>query len=181
MEESRRSRTIAARTGRSLAGAAIVFVGALTVSDARADWQYTHWGMSKDQVMLASNGALSPVPTRRATYPYIGLRGKYVAGEHTFDAAMLFDAADALSGVLLSQRTGRECARTLNDLRENYGAAQELSAAREPLKLMWNDAKTGNRIKYDETPRLDAPGAGDARDIACVLTYESVSQKASGL
>ena len=68
------------RIGRLTATA---LAGALTASAAQADWQYTRWGMTKDQVMLASNGALSPTPSRRAGNPYVGLRGRYQTDDHS--------------------------------------------------------------------------------------------------
>ncbi|HEY0179557.1 MAG TPA: hypothetical protein VGC30_07980 [Dokdonella sp.] len=146
---------------------------ALAARAAHADWQYTHWGMSKDQVMLAANGALSPTGTRRAEAPYVGLRGHYETATHRFDAAMLFDAGDALTGVVLTQRTSAECRSTLGDLQSKYGSAQDLTTRRGPLKLMWNDAAAGNRVIYESAP---APEHGE---IACRLVYEPIASSAA--
>jgi hypothetical protein len=164
-------------SARRLALVALLF----TASAAHADWQYTHWGMPKDQALLASNGALSPVLTRRAENPYIGLRGKYETGDHKFDAALLFDGGDALTGVWLSQRTPAECRSTLGDLTDKYGAGQDATIGRGPARVMWNDQTSGNRVKYIAAARGSLPAAAGEHERACEIIYEPLSKTADGL
>src|SRR6266540_3587208 len=52
-------------TGLSAAMAALFLAGSFVFSipsGALANWQYTHWGMSPDEVVKASNGKASLVP-----------------------------------------------------------------------------------------------------------------------
>ncbi|HEY0180547.1 MAG TPA: hypothetical protein VGC30_13085 [Dokdonella sp.] len=165
-----RSRTLSRLAGLALAAA---------VPAAQADWQYTHWGMSKNQVLLAADGALSDTMTRRAADPYVGLRGHYEAGPHKFDAAMLFDAGDNLTGVLLSQRTSGECVQTLGDLKAKYGAGQDLTTRRGPIEILWSDAQSSNRIKYEARDRVAPRGATGGHDIACTVRYEPFAAPSS--
>ncbi len=159
--------------------AALVF--AFAAPAARADWQYTHWGMSKDPVLLASNGALSQTLMRGPDNPYVGLRGKYATADHAFDAAMTFDAGDTLVGVMLSQRSGQACAKTLADLQDKYGKAQDVTTRRGPLRLIRADAASGNRVKYAGASRADSPAVRGAGEVACTIVYEPLSKAADGL
>jgi hypothetical protein len=159
--------------------AALVF--AFAASTAHADWQYTHWGMSKDQVLLASNGTVSPTSARGPDTPYVGLRGKYATPDHAFDAAMYFDAGDTLVSVMLSQRTAPECAKTLGDLQEKYGTSQDATNRRGPLRLIWSDAASGNRVKYTGVSRADSPAVRDVHEAACTIVYEPLSRTVDGL
>jgi len=160
--------------------AASAFAAAIAAPSASADWQYTHWGMSKTQALLASNGALMPTGTRRERAPYIGLAGHYAAGERNFDAALLFDDGDDLVRVVLTQRTPRECAGTLAALQDKYGAAQDLATLRGASLLAWNDAAGGNRVRFDAAPRPNARNA-NGESVACTLTYSAPSSADDGL
>lgn len=158
----------------------LAFAAATATPSAFADWQYTHWGMSKTQALLASNGALMPPGTRRERAPYVGLVGHYTAGEHNFDVALLFDEGDNLVRVVLTQRTPRECAGTLAALQDKYGQAQNLATLRGATLLAWNDGAAGNRVNFDGTPRPNARSA-NGEDVACTLTYSSPSATGDGL
>lgn len=155
-------------------------VVATAASSACADWQYTHWGMSKTQALLASNGTLMPPGSRRERAPYVGLVGRYTAGDRNFDAALLFDDGDNLVRVVLTQRTPRECAGTLAALQDKYGQAQTIATLRGATRLAWNDGATGNRIKFDGSPQPDARSA-NGEDTACTLTYSPQSSVDDGL
>jgi|GEM_PF-1195381 len=160
--------------------AATAFAAATAASTASADWQYTHWGMSKTQALLASNGALMPPGSRRERAPYVGLVGHYAAGDRNFDAALLFDDGDDLVRVVLTQRTSRECAGTLAALQDKYGQAQNLATLRGATLLAWNEGADGNRVKFDSTPRPNARSA-NGEDVACTLTYAAPSPGDDGL
>lgn len=161
----------------SLATVAFAFAAA----SAHADWQYTHWGMSKDQVLLAANGALSPTSTRDPGNPYVGLRGTYATSDHSFDASLYFDAGDALASVMLSQRTAQECAKTLADLQSKYGTAQDVTTRRGPLQLIWSGAASGNRVRYSGIARADPPPVHDGHEVACTIVYAPLSKPVDGL
>lgn len=62
---------------------------------ASADWQYTRWGMTKEEVAAASKGQLKPCDARCASVTTdnsaAGLVGPYKSGEFNFDAFAMFD------------------------------------------------------------------------------------------
>ena len=82
--------------------------------------------------------------------------------------------------VTLTQRTPRECAGTLAALQDKYGQAQTVATLRGATRLAWNDGVTGNRVKFDGTPRADARSANGG-DVACTLTYSPQSSVDDGL
>lgn len=60
---------------------------------AKADWQYTHWGMTPDQVAKASGGNVSVgsgTPGDKYEGADIGAVGTYTSGEHQYDAVFYF-------------------------------------------------------------------------------------------
>jgi len=168
------------RTARLPFLAVTALVAATAASSASANWQYTHWGMSKTQALLASNGALMPPGSRRGHAPYAGLVGHYSAGDRNFDAALLFDDGDDLVRVVLTQRTPRECAGTLTALQDKYGQAQAVATLRGTTLLAWNDGTGGNRVRFDATPRPDTRSA-NGENVACTLAYSPQPSVDDGL
>jgi hypothetical protein len=74
--------------------AAVVLLSA--VSTARADWAYTKWGMSPDQVAKASNGGVHVIPeAERKSVEEANLRngaeGTYSDGGVDFHVGFAFD------------------------------------------------------------------------------------------
>lgn len=131
----------------------LVIVGALLAlaAPARADWQYTHWGMSVDEVVKASKGAAVPLESGDAQHvrPGVGaearLKAPYKAGEYQFRAFFYFDGAGKLTLVDVSS----------DDL-DPYGASRAIVAELRakygpPLRdrpgwIEWQDS--GNAIEY---------------------------------
>src|SRR5581483_5006187 len=72
-------------------------------SAAKADWEYTRWGMTPQQVVSASknlateNADLRPDSDGNVTK----LVAPYQSGNFSFEARFEFDAADRLAGVTL--------------------------------------------------------------------------------
>jgi hypothetical protein len=78
---------------------AMFLLGLLGSLAVRADWQYTKWGMTPEQVIAASRGAatLTTADERVAESPTNGsgdalAKALYRAGESQFDAYFLFKA-----------------------------------------------------------------------------------------
>jgi hypothetical protein len=73
---------------------------------ARADWQYTHWGMSPEAVVAASKGtATRNLTTNDASGGFIGatnlLVAPYNSGDYQFRAVFAFSPQQKLIGVRL--------------------------------------------------------------------------------
>ena len=63
---------------------------------ARADWQYTHWGMTPEQLVAASKGKVKLVPEKDR--PRLGplvtaAEGEYQAGALNLHTVFMFDSA----------------------------------------------------------------------------------------
>lgn len=104
------------------------FMLALVITNTRAvaDWQYTHWGMSADQAIAASNGSLSPcspAACKGATGGKFQPKtiGQYQSGEFKFENIMLFDDAGGLVEVRLKLADRAQRGRLQDALVSKYG------------------------------------------------------------
>jgi hypothetical protein len=103
-----------------------VIVTILTAAPAYADWQYTHWGMTADQAIAASNGSLSsctPAACKGATGGKFQPKtiGEYQSGEFKFENIMLFDDAGGLAKVRLKLADPAQITRLQSALVSKYG------------------------------------------------------------
>jgi hypothetical protein len=119
---------------------------ALTAA-AQADWQYTKWGMTKDQVIAASKGeARSLRPGDDFVCAYTGqnvmaiVPAKQIAGER-FNVSFCTTGNGRLTNVAL-RSSAANFATMKRALISQYGAP--LSDSRSGT--IWNDKKTGNTI-----------------------------------
>jgi hypothetical protein len=60
---------------------------------ARADWEYTRWGMTAAQVIAASNGAAAPMPSASVyrSSDYEISVGAWLKGPPSLDVGFMFD------------------------------------------------------------------------------------------
>jgi len=127
---------------------------AVTASQAHADWQYTHWGMSVSEVRAAApdpvaeapeGGAASPLGVVRlaAAYQAMGLEGR---------VAFAFQE-DSLSAVVFAF-VGKDDERVLFLLQDRYGAPVSSPAPddRRELVWLWRDDPSGNNVRYIHFP-----------------------------
>ena len=132
---------------------------------AKADWEYTRWGMTPDQVAGAAKNQ-----TKKSTDLHPDSDGNvtrlvapYKNGKFSFEAQFGFDAADKLSSVTLvldDKTAGMDMGAdmhmnrgTCGDLRESvtaqYGPRQGGRSAHMQYSIQtWQDAKSKNNIKY---------------------------------
>tara|TARA_R110000737_G_scaffold52987_1_gene74300 strand:- start:464 stop:931 length:468 start_codon:yes stop_codon:yes gene_type:complete len=98
-----------------------------TTSAAHADWQYTTWGSSADEVMAASSGAAQENSDRgkdpgdfiaTLVAPYQGLG-------YDFDAYFIFDQADRLQYVDLEPRNSLDCEGIRSAILNSYGKPEQ--------------------------------------------------------
>jgi hypothetical protein len=136
---------------------------------AKADWEYTRWGMSPQQVAGASkkltrkNSDLHPDSDGNVTK----LVAPYKSGKFSFDAQFGFDAADRLSSVTLvlndkfagedmgmdmgpgMNMAGGPCHDLLASVKTTYGPPQSGAGAHMQYTMeKWQDQKNKNNLTY---------------------------------
>lgn len=141
----------------------IVALLAASAAPAAADWQYTRWGMSPEQVVTASRGAvqLGPPPSGKT---YEGLTGRAL-GVHTeagasFDAYFHFDAQVRLARVALERTGGTDCTALHNRLLSQLGRPANSTRQSYATIDQWRDRARGNAVGYVLVGRLP-----------CTITY----------
>jgi hypothetical protein len=101
----------------------------LFANDARADWQYTRWGMTVEQAMSASGGKLQiTTASERQQHGRLeqepGLTGDYVTGDFSFRVDLFFGSA-GLRMVSLDLKDGSQAQLLVDSLQVRYGSPQE--------------------------------------------------------
>ena len=123
------------------------FIGAASV--AHADWQYTTWGASADEVVAASDGA-AQVNSDRSKDPgdlVAKLVAPYQALGFDFEAYFIFDRADQLQYVDLSPRNPLDCADIRHAVLNSYGQPEDTGS----FGLMkWWHRPSGNVVIFSE-------------------------------
>jgi hypothetical protein len=128
----------------------LLFVAiALGCTAARADWQYTRWGMTHSEVEAAARSAgatLWPeqnVADRKNGWRY---RSSFNAGKHSFVVQFQFGQAERLQTVNLAlQPEGKEaCAEVGADLKIIYGKPVSATAVHQS----WIHKAKNNRVEF---------------------------------
>jgi hypothetical protein len=131
------------------------FAFALVPTAALADWQYTKWGMSPEEVVAASNGNAHLVSEAEAaktfrSAEYVVLLAK---GDHSADGekfSVIFDftkQAKRLQGVTLKATDPSRCYIYRRVLLNKYGAPVDTN--RGPTEdLKWRDLPSGNAVDW---------------------------------
>lgn len=129
---------------------------------ARADWQYTRWGMTPNEVVSASGGAAAKDGASG------DLKARYQSGEYRFEATFNFKGGKLWS-VDLNGVSGPQCFALTGDLKAKYGTPSEYYPRNETY--WWLDRSTRNQIMV--TTLASAK---------CILHYESLNtENNSGL
>jgi hypothetical protein len=133
-------------------------------SPVRADWQYTKWGMTKEEVIASSSGVAALTrPLAAGEKPrsctagdrgfsdsgIAGAEAPYEAGEFKFKACFFFDKGGKLNGVELGLDVGQDekLAKPLYETLFGKYGAPEKDYANAVLRVAdWR--REGNRITY---------------------------------
>lgn len=117
---------------------------------AAANWQYTQWGMTPDQVKAASDDVTQPNPDR--TLDAAGLRAAltapYQGAAIPFTAVFLFDASGKLQVVTLKPVGGIACPVIVRALGANHGDPEGKADIVQARTLRWDDVDADNMIVY---------------------------------
>ncbi len=106
--------------------AALGLLGVFATAPAHADWEYTKWGMTPEQVAQASQGKVKVIPkAERAKNDDIetAAEGAYVDGPLRMQVAFLFDA-NKLVSVMYAVDDAKQNGKLLDWLKLKFGPPQ---------------------------------------------------------
>src|SRR5215472_17354015 len=118
---------------------AIIVAGPL---DAHADWQYTRWGMTPEQVMAASAGQLKACDEackgQDTNIQIARFLGPYQSGLFKFTAYMLFDRrSNTLAQVTLGLNQPNDAGALIGALRLEYGEPVAIDYSKSMQVIMF--------------------------------------------
>jgi len=133
---------IAMRFGTPIFGLIVLLAGAATPRPAAADWEYTKWGMTPEQVVKASSGAVLERKARSAGADSgleIRAEGEFVSGPLRFDVSFGFDGNGGLAFVTYSIDRASQNPLLLDWLVKRHGEPQAQQDPEGDVKtLIWN-------------------------------------------
>lgn len=120
---------------------------------AKADWQYTRWGMNPYEVIDAAQGAvqMNIPPGMNTETLRTMMYAPYQAGDINFNAYLYFDKSDKLSMVKMVAEDPSRCTSIVQLLNQTYGPSQN----RSTIGRSWRDEKNGNIITFTEIVGCD--------------------------
>ena len=146
---------------------ATIWAVTLGSNQAEADWQYTKWGMSVDEVIAAGQGQVSKASAEEQKNEKImngnlvGLAvGTYSINESKFTATFLFQHGK-LDGVKLRPIPVADPYKVTRQLNLIYGLSETAKGARDPathcpkIDSKWRDESGENVIEFYELDRRD--------------------------
>jgi hypothetical protein len=120
-------------------GAAVSVLG---LQPARADWAYTHWGMSPDEVVAASNGRVQKLPAANRTrddadHWELAAQGSYIDGTLNMPVGFTFDTKTGGLKCVMYNASGDDVAALRQSLEKHYGKAAEESDFMTTHSWIW--------------------------------------------
>lgn len=119
-------------------------------SAAHADWQYTNWGMTVDQVVAAAGSqvtATSGTPGDVIEGLAVGAKGTYMIGTEAFPATFYFQHG-GLARVKLAGESDSVCWALEKKLGDQYGSPFSRVDAAFMQQVTWKDAGHENRVEF---------------------------------
>jgi hypothetical protein len=142
----------------------MVFGALLTFSaPAFADWQYTRWGMTPDEVAAAAKGQAplnSGTPGQTMEGYVVGNVGTYQTMTREFSVVFYYQS-EKLSRVQL--KTSGDCFPLMNELRATYGHPNFDNRSPVVRQLTWRDHDGGNTVTFS------------GMDPSCSILYEPLN------
>ena len=131
---------------RTISIALVIAMNAVAPLDAHADWQYTRWGMTPEQVMAASTGQLKACDEtckgQDTSIQIARFLGPYQSGPFKFIAYMIFDTRNnALAQVLLDLNRPNDTDALIDALMLKYGTPIAADDLPEPIQIItWQNS-----------------------------------------
>jgi hypothetical protein len=141
---------------RSLITALAVGLAAiLHACPAAADWQYTKWGMTPEEVVKASGGLVREVPNpAKAGSELLAVWGRHTAGDLEFTVSFGF-LDGKLNSVLLvfQKREMQNCEDVASALEVKYGPPDINEADGLSKRMIWpkREGEAGIMFRQEET------------------------------
>lgn len=122
---------------------------------AHADWQYTKWGTTREQVRASSADVIETgEPDNGPSNFDIPLHAPYSAAGLAFDVRFGFDCkSNRLSMVLVTPEDRANCPQIESQMASKYGTAVDASTDGRTIKV-WRDQSSGNRIEFTQAYAL---------------------------
>lgn len=125
---------------------------------ASADWQFTKWNMTRDEVIAASNGTLhAVVPSEKLRFwdQDIGAEGTYTENSLDFVSRFYFNKAGQLKIVRLMPNDMSTCPLLQLYLAGKYGAPAGAGKSSPNTTVrafdeFWLDQDNGNTVRYTD-------------------------------
>ncbi|PXA98168.1 hypothetical protein DMC47_10000 [Nostoc sp. 3335mG] len=152
----------------------LFFVLLLWATPALADWQYTKWGMTPDEVVAASGGTVHRVARQSgAQDTEVEVEGSYVAAGVEFEVKFLFVGdGSGLAVVELTSKAPMKCYDLKRPLDERYGPALGARISNGAM-YDWQDAADGTSVSLADGHAVSPP--------MCVLSYQRRADRKSAL
>ena len=126
-------------------------------SVAKADWEYTKWGMTSQEVVSASKNLARENSDRRPDSDgnVTKLVAPYTSEKFSFEARFKFDAADRLAAVTLLLTDKSLCHDLQVSVETAYGPVQGGTSTSLYIIENWQDQKNKNSVTYTALYRSD--------------------------
>jgi len=137
----------------------------LSSAPARADWQYTKWEMTANEIVAASKGKARSLPSedragKSTTFNDAIAIGEFETGPFVFD--VMFGARKGevtLDAVILTLKNPTDYRRLRETLNAKYGEGREETSddAQVPVtRTFWESDDDSIQLEHVEVPILDA-------------------------
>lgn len=155
----------------SRAGFLLVLTLLLLSQPSHADWEFTKWGMSPEEVLAASNGTATRMAAEDKGPKYIGppasgtplLKGMHKTWNFDFSVTYFF-VDEKLYGVRLKPELALESVPLQWELRSHYGEPnfeKNYGEACRYIQREWLDRSAGNGIQF-----IDANCGSDLHNVS---------------
>lgn len=135
--------------------AAGVVIVCAWVAPADADWQYTRWGMTVDEVIAAAGKDAkiyrTPTPFELRAPHQLFLTGTYQTERYQFSAEFHFDDRGALRSISLPLLDKTKCPTLMSDMITIYGTPT-ISTNLKWEAVSWKDVSNNNFVSYEMSP-----------------------------
>lgn len=132
---------------------ALIVLIVLATSPAHADWQFTKWGMTQEEVIAAGGPEIVSVEVgerekQRVTGGAPTLKMRYESGRYEFNVYFIFGDRDRkLMQVRSVLRRGGNCDALYQTLRQKYGEKNVIERlGRDVIISTWRDEEAGNEV-----------------------------------
>ena len=152
---------------------------ALPNSSANADWQYSRWGMTPDQMLTASKGQLKRCDPKACAGQTTDktaaqLFGPYQSGEFSFKSFAFFDKqTNKLAQVTLQLTTPEKANELIGALRARYGEPSSQNKTTIMTLLVWREQK--------DQIALMILGFGQTTNSASIIYQPRITEATKGL